>query len=555
MKDTFPHVFHGRRRWLFATLIGLGIIQAVLSVAIAFYTPQLGTAFAKSGLTGRAGSASGPHSNGTGMSFPALAALLVLAALLLGVARMGERVVAEELGNDYVRSVRKLLITAALAPQRPTSLGTTIARSTNDLSAVKNWVSLGIAPLVVGVPLLAGIVVGMFLLIPALGTVILGVLVVFGVGLLLLSRPLLGRARRLRKVRGRMASQISDIVQAGPAIRVSGGINREVTRIDQLSARVQRAARSRAVVSGAMRGGASAVTALLSVLIGVVGSLAAATPEEVTTAIFIAGLMASPIQDLGRVGEYRQNFRAAARVLYPIFEDARLFRTQQRQARKIAARSQHRGDIPGLAAGALHLVSGGALQEEFPELVARPGARIIITGSPTRVNQVLRLLVGEETEDYARMNIAGRELALLPATVRRELVGVALRDVPLERASIARIVRYRLPQANVPVHELLEQVGLAKVVAELPDEENTVLKRGGKPLSVSAQALLQLARAIAGNPPLLVLDRIDEPLNEDGLSHLRHTLENYPGILVANTQAPEKFLDSYTRWNVDENNG
>ena len=156
-----PALFVGRRRLLLLGLAGLGLLQAALSVAVAVLTPRLLTAGA--GAWG-------------------LAAALLVAALLVGGARILERVAAEDLGQDYVRETRRLLVTSALVPEKSLNLGSTIARTTNDLTAVKNWIALGISPIVVGVPLIVGIVIGLFVLLPTLGLVVVVTLGVFFTG-------------------------------------------------------------------------------------------------------------------------------------------------------------------------------------------------------------------------------------------------------------------------------------------------------------------------------------------------------------------------------------
>ncbi|MDO5681990.1 MAG: ABC transporter ATP-binding protein [Propionibacteriaceae bacterium] len=527
-----PALFTGRRRWLLTVLAGMGLAQAVLSVFTAFLTPRL--------LTGQ--------------DHPAvLSVMLIGAGLLVGAIRVGERVVSEDLGQDYVREVRKLLIVSALVPQRSVSLGSTIARTTNDLTAVKNWVALGISPLVVGVPLISGIVIAMFLLTPQLALVVALTLTAFAAGMVALSRPLLERARGLRRVRGRMAGHIADTVTAGEAIRVSGGVDREVERVDRLSERVAAAAHARAVVSGAMRGSAASVTAVLAVLVAVVGARVGSTGADITTAVFIAGMLAAPVTDLGRVGEYRQNLKAAHRVLAPVLANARAFHRHERRLLRQQAHRQHHGDPAGLARSAVHVADLVDREGTLPELIAAPGSRVLLTGdSAKRIRRVLSELTADRFEPDAWVVVAGRHLTTLPARSRRQLVGYASRNTPLERASIGRVIRYRTQADSDELADLVSRVGLHDRVAQLPDGVGTTLRRGGEPLTVTERAQLKLARALAGNPPLLVLDHLDDQLDQHGRSLLREILADYPGCVLVCSSNPEVILDCYDVWNVDE---
>ncbi|MDR6938598.1 ABC transporter ATP-binding protein [Arcanobacterium hippocoleae] len=526
-----PEIFVGRRRIYLAILAFLGFFQAILSVTVAIETPQI------------------LHRQG---NIP-LAIALVVAAALIGVARIIERVVCEEIGQDYVRQVRRLLITSALAPARQTSLGITIARTTNDLTAVKNWVSLGVAPIVVGGPLIGGIIVGMFLLVPQIGVVIIVTLTIFAALMWVLSRLFLQKAGKLRKVRGRMAAYITDTVTAGEAIRASGGIKREVNRIDQHSLQLQRAARGRAFISGTMRGSAASITTILSVLVAVVGAQAGTTGATITTAVFIAGMLAAPINDLGRVGEYRQNYRAAIRILIPVIENAQAFAQREKRQRQARERMRYFGDHSGLSQGVVHIADIRDEYGSIPELVARPGARILLTGkSAARVECVLQEIIADRPIPDSWVCVAGKHLYAMTAQDVRKLVGIASRDVPLERGSISRIIRYRNPNSDVDVRGLLEKVGLADVVGALPKGEATVLRRGGEPLTVAQRALVKIARAIAGTPPLLILNQVDDQLDFDGKQQLRQLLADYPGVVVVYSSQPESIMDTYDVWNVDE---
>ncbi|MDO5696403.1 MAG: ABC transporter ATP-binding protein [Dermatophilus congolensis] len=530
-RSALPPLFTGRRRRQLAVLVALGLVQAGLSVFTAYLTPTL--------LTG------GPA---------ALSAVaLVIAGLCFGGARIAERVVSEDLGQDYVREIRSLLVTSALAPTRSANLGITVARTTNDLTAVKNWVSLGIAPIASGVPLIVAVVVAMLLLTPQLAVVVTATLVIFGVLMLVLASPLRRRARSLRKVRGAMAGQIADTVTAAQAIRVSGGIDREVERIDKLSAKVSAAAHERALVSGAMRGAAASVTAMMAVLVAVAGAWWHLGIPEVTTAVFIAGMLAAPVSDLGRVGEYRQNMMAAKAVLEPVLARAHALKERERRRRRERRRNRLRGSPAGLARGAVHVADIVDREGSLPELVAAPGARVLLTGtSPKRTQAVLSYLTGDRHGAEGWVVVDGRQIGDLPAAERRRLVGFASRTVPIERGTVARVVRYRVPSTETPVDQLLDRVGLLPAISALPDGTSTTLRRGGEPLDVPEQARLRLAKALADDPPLLLLDHVDEQLDQAGREMLKGLLRDYPGCVILRSSDPTAVLDCYDVWNVDE---
>lgn len=529
-----PPVLSGRRRLLLGLLVGVGLAQAALTILTALVTPRL-----LSGIT-----ADVPV---------ALVVGLLVVALGIGLGRVGERILAEDLGQEYVGEVRRLLVASALAPARSANLGITIARTTNDLSALKNWVSLGIAPMAVGVPMIMGICLALLVIMPIMAALVIVVLAVFAAMVLMLAGPALQRARQLRKVRGRMAAHIADTVSAGASIRVAGGLSRELKQIDKLSSMVSQAARERAVVSGVIRGSSASITAVLGVLVVLVGVWSGSSPSAVTAAILVAGMLATPVNDLGRVTEYRQNAQAAAMVLQPVIATARRHRADERRRSRERRRLAHRQDHPGLGRGAVHVAGLSDRHGTIPGLVAAPGARVLVVGDvASRLDLVMGHLSGDLQDALAWVEVAGRQLNDLPAGDRRGLVGVASRGTPVERGTVARVVRYRVPHSTTSPGEHMARVGLDGVVAKLPDGERTMLRRGGEPLTPDQRARLKLARAIADDPPLLVLDKLDDQLDPRGRVMLRQVLDQYPGCVVLRSSDPTTLMDTYDVWNIDD---
>ena len=99
---------------------------------------------------------------------------------------------------------------------------------------------------------------------------------------------------------------------------------------------------------------------------------------------------------------------------------------------------------------------------------------------------------------------------------------------------------------------MLGRVGLAGRVGSLPKGERTQLKRGGEPLSLPERGLLRLARALYGDPALVVLDHLDEQVGAGNRRHLRAALSASAGITIIASDAPEAFLDDYRVWDLDQ---
>lgn len=145
-------------------------------------------------------------------------------------------------------------------------------------------------------------------------------------------------------------------------------------------------------------------------------------------------------------------------------------------------------------------------------------------------------LTGESPRAW--VSVAGYRLHDLPTRARRLLVGTAGSDVSLEQGTVARAVRYRVPDSDDDPATLLETVGVD--LGRLERAERTRLRRGGVPLTPQERARVHLARAVYGTPPLLVLDRVDQALGAGGRDVLRRLLAGYPGVAVVVPGDPER---------------
>ncbi|SJM64168.1 hypothetical protein FM112_09885 [Gulosibacter sp. 10] len=375
-----PPVWRGRRRALLLCLAGLGVLQAVLALCLA-----LGVDGLLSGAGASAAGASGPLGAG---------ALGILASALgIGAARWLERVVAERLGQDYVAEQRRLLVAASLDGVGNPSLGVVVTRASNDLTAVRNWIAQGVVPLVTALPLI-GIVLGALALTnPLLAAAVALPLLGMAAALPGLSRSVHRRARELRRLRGRMSAHIADTVRAGESVRASGAVRRELNAVDRHSGRVVDAAVRRAWATGLVRAITVTAASLGTVAVVVLAAGGGIGVAQAASAMTLLGVLAAPLADLGRVVEYRQNYRAARRILAPLLAEAR------QRIREERRRERRWRDAPMPEAGPAELSAVGirASGVELPALVARPGERILLRSAhPEHERAAIRALLAGE---------------------------------------------------------------------------------------------------------------------------------------------------------------
>lgn len=522
-----PAIWRGRRRWLLLALAGLGAQQAVLALCMSV-------------LVGRLLSATPPGWWGI--------AALTAAVLTLAAVRWAERILAEDLGQDYVVEQRRRLAAAALGGVGGRSLGVVVTRASNDLTAVRTWISQGIVPLVTALSLIVVVLTGLALMQWQIAVAIVLPLCLLAAVLPSVAGLVHVRARRLRRVRGRLSAHLADAVRAAESIRTAGAVQRELNAIDRHSARVAAAAVDRARASGLVRALTAATASLWTVLVIVLATSGIIDPAQVASIMTLLGVLATPMSELGRVVEYRQNYRAARRILAPVLAAAtELDRAERRRERawreiSITTSEEHAGiRVRGL------LVDG----ETVADLNAPAGSRVVLRSTqPARVRRTIgELLSGAGA---AALSIDGVDYDSLPARRRRGLVGLASRQLPLERGSVQRLVAFRVPDAQPQLlRQAVERVGLPPVIERLPKGMGTTLKNDGAPLRSAEAARVKLARALLAAPPLLVLEDIDAELDPAGLELLRSIVADYPGVVLLSSQHPERLITEGIDWHLD----
>ena len=299
-----------------------------------------------------------------------------------------------------------------------------------------------------------------------------------------------------------MAARIADSVQAGEGLRAAGGVFREVSAVSRDSDRVVLAAVERSWATGLTRALMAMAASLSMVSVVIFGQLEA---SAVAGTMMLLGVLAAPVAELGRVVEYRQNYRAALLILKPILTRGAEFMRQQEQAPSIE-------DIPGVQS---IFIKG---------IAAQAGERIHLHGSAEATRAWIASLTENDGTAPDDAIVNGHRLGQLSLKQRRTFLGIASAHHHLSRGSVARLVGLRVPDAEPEeISAALRRVGME------PEEKvlKQKLKNGGQPWSLSQINQLKLASAALRTPPLLVVEGIDPT-----------PIQNYPGVIISTKASP-----------------
>ncbi|PSL08095.1 ATP-binding cassette subfamily B protein [Haloactinopolyspora alba] len=470
-----------------------------------------------------------------------LAAAVALAGLAVAGLRAAEKVLAERVGQSYVHDLRLRLFDHVLAsPPREVarrSTGGTALRFTSDLTAFRRWVSLGLARLVVAVPLLAA-VLGFLAWMAwplAVGTaagVTIGVAAYAAI-----SVPLRRSSRNARRQRGRMAADVTERIAHLPTIAANGAQRRERHRIERRSSRLQRAEVIRSRHVGALWAAAEGAAGLAIASCVVAAALGEVPAATVASALVVLTVILVPLRDLGRVHEYRATYRVARDRVNEILSRP----TQPAPSGHLPGEGgQLRLD--GVSAGCLHDVS----------VTAEPGQVIAVHGpNAAGKSTLVQLLCGLLPPDRGTVRLDGVEVSSVPPRELRAAVGVVGPDYPLLRGSVDRNLRYRVPDASpVEVARIRRLVRLDDVLAELDQREHTRVGEQGAGLSSGQRVRLALGRALLGRPRLLLLDEADAHLDADTVAVLREAVDTFDGTVVYVSHSQQSHDAADVVWRV-----
>jgi putative ABC transport system ATP-binding protein len=144
-----------------------------------------------------------------------------------------------------------------------------------------------------------------------------------------------------------------------------------------------------------------------------------------------------------------------------------------------------------------------------------PGSRVCVYADSHRAQRVFTNLVrGHADPDSGYIAVGGKDLRELKAYEKRQEIIVLDRPNAVE-TSVREFLQLSEPtSARVDVMEVLEIVGLAETVTQLPQGLDTQIVGTGWPLSIVETMQLKLAAAIVSRPRILVLTQAFDGMPE-----------------------------------------
>ncbi|MEI8084421.1 MAG: ATP-binding cassette domain-containing protein, partial [Actinomycetes bacterium] len=142
------------------------------------------------------------------------------------------------------------------------------------------------------------------------------------------------------------------------------------------------------------------------------------------------------------------------------------------------------------------------------------GAHVAVVGpSGCGKSTLLRLLLGLETPESGIVSFDGRDLSALDRSSVRRQIGSVMQSSALMPGSIRENVDLGRGLTATQIWAALEAAAVAEDVRAMPMGLATVVVEGGGAVSGGQRQRILMARALAGNPRILILDEATSALD------------------------------------------
>jgi ATP-binding cassette subfamily B protein len=202
-----------------------------------------------------------------------------------------------------------------------------------------------------------------------------------------------------------------------------------------------------------------------------------------------------------------------------------------------------RGDI---ALDNVSLAFGEKMALQNVSLTAKAGTRTAVIG-PTAAGktQLLYLLIGLLQPTSGSVSYDGESIDAYDKEALHRQVGLVFQDSIMFNLTLRENIAFSSTIHEADFEKAIATAELTDFVAALPQGLDTLVSERGTSLSGGQKQRVMLARALALNPKVLLLDdftaRVDPSTEQTILKNVR---ENYPGItLISVTQRIASVMD------------
>ncbi|HZO31093.1 MAG TPA: ABC transporter ATP-binding protein [Chloroflexota bacterium] len=523
-----------------AVALGLTMIQVLTALSIGWVVDSL----------------IGEHAGQAGPAFLGMfeltrghvLALLLTSALLRGALLARRQALAGRIGEGVVAQIRNTLWAhlqrLPLEETRRRGTGRLLLRFTSDTRSIQRFVTYGLAQ--VSQDLLVGgaVLLALVLLNWRMGLAVALVVPAYALIFWRTNPVLQEKSRLARRRRSDISAFLDERIDGMATVKAFVQHRHETARLKRMTHSLARWGSELAAASGRMQGLTTSTVAVSTTLVLALaaGEVAAGrlSVGSLVTCITLVGLLSPIFRRLANANRYVQEASISV----------------ERLAHLLAARPEYE---PAGPAQRLRLRTGRVTIDKIsfaygdgrPSLRdvsvrARRGELVAIVGaSGAGRSTLLNLLPRFLSPTAGTITIDGQDVTDISPAVLRSRIGFVHPEAPIFEATIADNVGYGVRQGRTDRQARIEHaarlVGLDRLVARLPNGWETMLGDRGRPLSRGEQQRIALARVLAADPPILLLDEATAGLDaasERALAVVLRGLAQEKTVIAATRSVP-----------------
>jgi ATP-binding cassette, subfamily B, bacterial MsbA len=540
----WPYLKPERRRLLLiaAATLGLTVVEVSVPILVGIFMNSL-----LSELSGRQSTTAPVMDNRM------IIALLAVGALLRGYLLYQQRSLSGRIGQRVAARMRDAvwvhLQEVPLEYTRRRGPGRLLVRFISDTKAVQRLVSQGMVQLIQDVLFVIGAIAVLMYL---------NLLVGFGVTLLLPLTALVfwrinprvqQASRDTRYRRTLLSAHLNERLTGLAVVKIHGRQREEAKRVGKLNRKVASRGARLAAAGGRLQGASAATVALVTTL-----TLGLAA-EEVAAGRLTAGYLVTSYALIGLLAPVVQRITIVNRTL----QEAQISVERLAQTLAEEPESPQEEELPevevseGLVSieGVSFSYPDGTLALENVSLTARRGELVALVGpNGAGKSTLLELLPRFRQPTNGRIVIDGQDIAGVSLESLRSKIGFVTQDTPLFDGTITENVTYGVRgDASEASEEQIQQAarlaGVDELVASLPDGWETKVREGRRMLSRGQRQRVVLARALAADPSIIVLDEVGSVLDIESqrtLSEQLRVLAEHKTVILATHSMPAMLM-------------
>ena len=537
----WPYLKQEWRRLLLvaAVMLGLTLVEVSVPILVGIFIDSL------------LGELSGRHpATAPLLDHRMIIALLAVGAVLRGYLLYQQRSISGRIGQRVAARMRDAvwvhLQEVPLDYTRRRGPGRLLVRFISDTRAVQRLVSQGMVQLIQDILFVIGAITVLTYLNLLVGLSTTLLLPLIALVFWRINPRVQQASRDTRNRRTRLSGYLNARLTGLAVVKIHGRQREEAKHVRKLNRNVASRGARLAAAGGQLQGASAATVALVTTL-----TLALAA-EEVAAGRLSAGYLVTSYALIGLLAPVVQRITIVNRTL----QEAQISVERLAQTLAEEPESPHEEELPEVEVGE-GLVSVEGVSFSYPDgtlalddvsLTARRGELVALVGpNGAGKSTLLELLPRFRQPSNGHIVIDGQDIADVALESLRSKIGFVTQDTPLFDGTITENVTYgvRGDASEEQIQQAARLAGVDELVASLPDGWQTKVREGRRMLSRGQRQRVVLARALAADPSIILLDEVGSGLDietQRTLSEELRVLAQHKTVIVATHSMPAMLM-------------